>query len=320
MRPALLVVFFAVLTARGHAQAVDALIDSYQRGQYQAAADGFAAQARKMPEDANVSLWAGKSLFKLRRWNDAVRAFERTVALKPQDGAAHLWLARAIGRKAENAFFTSAFGLARESCREFEAAVRLDPNNLDARFDLLDFYIQAPGIVGGGRDKAEAQARAIAGMAPRAGYAARAEILNADKNWNAALAELVEATAKYPKDAEGFLDLSEFQRDRLDRGLEAEANAQKALALDGNSRRAILCLAAAQVQLRRNIPEALKNLKRLAAGPLTDGDPSFEEVYYWIGAALLVQNDKMEARRAFQTSLGFDPDYRRSKDALAKFR
>ena len=49
---------------------------------------------------------------------------------------------------------------------EFERAVELDPKNSEARADLAEFYIEAPSIVGGGKDKARAQAEALAGFDP----------------------------------------------------------------------------------------------------------------------------------------------------------
>jgi predicted Zn-dependent protease len=100
----------------------------------------------------------------------------------------------------------------------------------------------------------------------------------------------------------------------------AQASAQKALALSASNRRARLDYAAAQMELGKNITEALKSLQILAAGPLTDNDPSFEEIHYWIGRACLAQNQKAEARQAFQASLGFDPEYARSKRALSQIK
>ena len=74
--------------------------------------------------------------------------------------------------KADGVVFFKAASLAGKVREEFDA-VRLDPNNVDARSDLGEFYLEAPGIVGGGRDKAEAQAKALAPL-----DAAKAHYLN----------------------------------------------------------------------------------------------------------------------------------------------
>ena len=54
-----------------------------------------------------------------------------------------------------------AFFLARKVKKQLETAVALNPDNLDARSDLLDYYLQAPPLVGGDAAKARAQAQEI---------------------------------------------------------------------------------------------------------------------------------------------------------------
>lgn len=60
--------------------------------------------------------------------------------------------------------------------REFEQAVALDAKNVEARSDLLQFYLGAPPSFGGGIDKTEAQADALAKLDPAMGQRARALI------------------------------------------------------------------------------------------------------------------------------------------------
>jgi hypothetical protein len=45
--------------------------------------------------------------------------------------------------------------------KKFEQAVELNPENFDARMGLLQFYLMAPGIMGGSKDKAREQAGEI---------------------------------------------------------------------------------------------------------------------------------------------------------------
>ena len=318
MKAAILLGLLMLLPLRGDVQGVDAARELYERGKFQGAADLLSSLIRQSPKDVDLRILYGKTCLKLRRWDLAVQEFDRAVELDPQKGQNHLWLARAYGNKAQHSWL-SAIPSAGKARKEFETAAQLSPANVDIRFDLLEFYAQAPGFLGGGREKAAAQAEAIARLSPRLGYTARAEIYQNDKEWDRARQELIQATLKFPNDAGGHADLAGFLLQRRDyEG--AEASAQKALALDGSLRGARLILAAAQVALHRNVPGALQVLQELAAGPLTENDPSFEEVNYWLGQAYLAQGQKAEARQAFQISLGFDPDYSRSKDALAQIR
>ena len=59
--------------------------------------------------------------------------------------------------------------LARHTRDEFEHAVELDPNNLDARWALVQYYELAPGYLGGSEQKAEQQAEEISKRDPSFG-------------------------------------------------------------------------------------------------------------------------------------------------------
>src|SRR4030095_3363827 len=90
-------------------------------------------------------------------WGDIDKAadlFEKAINATPDKSEYFLWWGRALGRKAEKAIFLKAPFLARKSRDAFQRAVELDSDNLDARDDLLSFYLEAPGFLGGGKDKA----------------------------------------------------------------------------------------------------------------------------------------------------------------------
>jgi predicted Zn-dependent protease len=300
-------------------QSVAAAMEHYAHGRFQSAWDDLSGLARTQPQDAVVLLWLGKTGIKLHRWNEAIKQLERAVALDPKNGLMHLWLGRAYGGKAAHSFIVNAYGWARKTRQEFETAANLAPDDLDIRFDLLEFYTQAPGLVGGGKDKAEAQAEEIAKRDPRMGYLARAQILEDKKEWDQALQELLQAASKYSDYAGPHVDLAELYLRRHDYKA-AEASARRALALHASNRAAKLYRAVALIHLHQDLPDALSVLQELAAGPLSYEDPGFEEVYYWLGQAYLASGQKADARQAFETSLGFDPDYSRSKQALAQIK
>ncbi len=319
MKSVIALSFLLLLPLQGSVQSVNAAVDLYEHGKFLQASEILSGLVQKDPLNAEFHVWLGRSFLKLRRWDDAILHFSKAVELDPKNGMCHLWLGRAYGRKADHVSFFSAYGLAKKVRSEFEAAVQLAPDNTEVRFDLLEFYMEAPGIVGGGKDKAEAQALEIARISPRLGYSARAALLEKDKEFDRARDQLVQETAKYPKDAGAFADLAKFLL-RRSMFQQAETAAQKAVELDGTSREARMYLAAIQTELRTNPGGALKILKELSAGPLTDNDPGFEEVYYWLGRAFLTQEQKAEARKAFETSLRYDPEYSPAKDALKQIR
>src|SRR5437868_7410729 len=102
----------------------------------------------------------------LGNWDAGIQNCEKAVSLEPGSSQYHMWLGRIYGEKADRVSFWSAAGMAKKVRGEFETAVQLDPNNVEARTDLAEFYLEAPGIVGGGKDKATAQAQMIAQRDP----------------------------------------------------------------------------------------------------------------------------------------------------------
>jgi tetratricopeptide (TPR) repeat protein len=126
--------------------------------------------------DFDRHLRTGQALFQQGKIDEAIAEFKSAVAAQPDSSIAHLWLGRALGRKIEKAGPLKAMRMVHDVRRAFEQAVTLDPNNVEARSDLLEFYLGAPRAFGGGIDKAKAQADAIAKLDPAMGRHARALI------------------------------------------------------------------------------------------------------------------------------------------------
>jgi tetratricopeptide (TPR) repeat protein len=91
----------------------------------------------------------------------AVSLLEKSIAQDPGAADAHYLLGVAYGNLAEKANIFRQSSLARHARDEFERAVRLDPNHLDARFALVEYYTLAPSFFGGNQQKALEQASEI---------------------------------------------------------------------------------------------------------------------------------------------------------------
>lgn len=110
------------------------------------------------------------------RIEEAVKLGEQCVAAHPQASACHLALGQALGTKALNNGIMSAMSYAGDIRDAFKKAVELDPRSAEARFSLLEYYIAAPGIVGGGKGKARDLAGQTAAIIPAAGQLMQAQL------------------------------------------------------------------------------------------------------------------------------------------------
>ena len=102
----------------------------------------------------------------------AVNLLEKAVAQNPGDSHAHYFLGVAYGHLAEKAGVFRRASLARHTRDEFERAVSIDPDDLDARFALVEFYSLAPRYLGGSSQKALQEAEEIRKRDPKAGESA----------------------------------------------------------------------------------------------------------------------------------------------------
>jgi tetratricopeptide (TPR) repeat protein len=140
-------------------------------------------------------LTTGKMAYSNRDFDRAVQEFRRAARFNPKSSNAQLWLGRALGRKAEKLGPLKGAFFAGEIHRCFERAVELNPRSIDAREDLLEFYLQASRILGGGLEKARDQAKAIGMLSTADGHAAWARIAEIHKDYQRAEEELRAAIA-----------------------------------------------------------------------------------------------------------------------------
>jgi Flp pilus assembly protein TadD len=187
-----------------------------------------------------------KDAIREEKWDAAVAAGERAVKEMPKNSSAHLWLGKAYGQKAIRASVFSQFGWAKKCRSEFEKAVSLDPMSVEARGDLVQFYASAPGIVGGGMDKAREQVRAIDSLDPARGAAMNGYVLSRENKKAEAEAEFRRALSLKPEDAYLHWRLGRFL-ESVGRKDEARASYCEALRLDpthDNARKDLLRLEA----------------------------------------------------------------------------
>jgi tetratricopeptide (TPR) repeat protein len=222
--------------------------------------------------DAAAFALAGKSSLMQDDVKHAGEYLEKAVELEPREAEYVLWLGRVWGRKAESANpFTAP--IAASHAREcFEKAVELNPQSSDATGDLFDFYLEAPGLFGGGMDKAEALAHRIEAFDPAEGRFDLARVAMKRKQQHEAEQHFREAVKLAPK-AVGHVIA--FARYLAQQGRVKESDALLAEADDAapGSVRLLYGRAAIDIETHRNLDEARRLLERYLASSLTPDDP-----------------------------------------------
>ena len=135
------------------------------------------------PNDAPAHLLLCRVYYAQDMTDAAVHECELASIHAPNDSNTQMWLGRAYGLKASHVSAFSAFGYAKKVHASFERAVQLGPANVHAMNDLGEFYIAAPGIVGGGMDKAQALAMKMQSRFPSQSHRLLAMIAEKKKTW-----------------------------------------------------------------------------------------------------------------------------------------
>jgi len=226
--------------------------------------------------NAAAQALAGRDYFMLGEYRKATDAFQRAVSLDSGNSEYVHWLGRAYGRRAEMSNWFSAPGYASKARQYFEQAVALDPKNGEAMNDLFDFYLQAPGFLGGGYDKAQAIAQRIAEHNAAEGHFALAQLADKRKQYDTAEDQLRRAMELAPRQIGRVLDLAKYlaKRGRIE---ESEKTFDKAEKMAPHAPKVIFARAETYVQGKRNLDQAQRLLKQYLQSNLSPEDPPREK-------------------------------------------
>lgn len=255
------------------AASVEQAREKYARTEYREALASLA----QVPESAAALLLAGQCQYGLRDYRKAAGLLERAQKAAPQDADIHLWLGRAWGRRAEAANPFQAPGFAVKARKAFEQAVALNPKHVEAASDLLEFYLEAPGFLGGGIDKAAALAeKHLKPHDPAQYHFALAQIARKRKQDDVAERELRRAAELEPGSSGRLVDVARFlaRRGRLAEAEEWFARAARAQPAAPGWR---IAQARTYIDARIKPAEARRLLEEYLQLPLTPDDTPREE-------------------------------------------
>jgi tetratricopeptide (TPR) repeat protein len=252
----------------------------------------------------------------LEQWDRAAGDCEQAVKLEGQSSDNHMWLARALGEKASRASFLSAYSLAKRVRAEFEESVRLNPRNAEALADLGEYYYSAPGVVGGGIDKAEGVAAQLDKINPVRAHELRGHIAAERKDYGSAERELKQAIASSAHPASQWITLARFYRQR-ERWAEMESavrSGQSAAAQDRHSGAALCDGASLLIHTNRDPARAAKMLEDyLASSAKTEEAPAFV-AHTWLARLKAQLGDTAAAGRERAAALALAREYKPAQE------
>ncbi|MGD0628505.1 MAG: tetratricopeptide repeat protein [Terracidiphilus sp.] len=258
--------------------------------------------------------------YTLAQWDAAAAECEQAAQLDPQNSDFHLWLGRALGEKASRASFLTAFSLAKRTRAEFEEAVRINPRNAEALADLGDFYRQAPGVVGGGIDKAEAIASRLDKVDPVRAHELHGQIAEQQKDYPGAEDEYRKTITAGAHPAIGWATLASFyaRRQRFDEMEPAVASILSTALHDKHPGSALYDGAGLLIETNRSPALAATMLEDYLAGSSkTEEAPAF--IAHLRLARLKQQlGDQPTANRERSAALALAHEYKPAQESLTQ--
>jgi Tfp pilus assembly protein PilF len=260
----------------------------------------------------------GRAALQRNDADTAANLLEKAVAQSPNNAEAHYLLGSAYGTQAQKASIFSKAGLARKTQAEFERAVQLDPNYIDARFALLQYDMLAPVLIGGGEEKAIVQANEIRKRDALAGHRAFAFIYARQKKPDLAHKEFVDAVKEQPNSPKThyWLGVSYFTPDKNYKAAAEEF--ETAIKLDPTYMPGWFQLGHVAALSGANLQRGEEALQKYLGSLPKQDEPPLYRAHYWLGAIYEKQGKKSEARTSYSTSLKLNPSQKDVAEALKR--
>ena len=296
--------------------ALDSATQAFAKGDYNKAIEILKNAVGSDPGNGDLYALLSRSYLQLDQYDAAVGAGEKAVAASPHNSEIHRLLGEAYGAKADHASMLSAYSFARKTQKEFETAAQLDPHNFEATQNLIEYDCAAPGMVGGGEDKAQPLIQKLMGMDPAEGHYAAGNCREQKKDYAAADAELAKALESKPKTAKRVYDIGDYFLKRKNvPQLLAVADAGEQLA--PQDPRGKFYRAAALILQGEKLPDAQQLLRDyLQAAPMNTDYPRPWAAHYWLGQLEEQRKNAPAARAEYQAALKLNGKYKPAQEAL----
>lgn len=165
----------------------------FKKEQFSKAKPLFEAYLKNHPNHKKTREYLGDIAGYKKEWDTAINYYEGLVEEDDKSANYHFKYGGALGMKALSISRIRAAIYIGDIREHFETAAKLDPNHIEVRWALVEFYMQLPGIIGGSEKKALKYANQLLKISPVDGYLASGYIAE---------------YAERPEDAERFYKMA----------------------------------------------------------------------------------------------------------------
>lgn len=307
------------------------------------------------PKDAQASYYLASVKEEFGDLDGALPIAEQLVSADPNNARYHLLVADICVAQAEKAGVFKGMSLARRFRDEASKAASLDPNYIEAREDLMQYFFDAPGIAGGDKKRAWALADEIGKIDAVRGLLAQAALAGKEKNYGKQNGLFQQALGATPHDTRVLREAAEFyssdSQKKYDR---AEKFALEDIKLHDDQNASYIVLAViyasserwkdldaiiaesetnvpddyaahyqsakALIASGKDLPRAERYLRKYLTVEAEPGEPPWAGAHWRLGQVLEKEGKKTEAIAEMKEALRLQPDLKPAKDDLSRLQ
>ncbi|WP_396164232.1 tetratricopeptide repeat protein [Flavobacterium sp.] len=148
----------------------------YDQGKYTLAKSLFENLLKENPNQLKAIEYLGDISIHFNEWDKAIGYYQKLKKLKPKEANYYYKYGGALGLKSKDGGKWVAIRLIGEMKDSFEKTIALNPNHIDARWALIEYYLQVPGLFGGSEKNAQHYADELIKLSPVDGYLSKGRI------------------------------------------------------------------------------------------------------------------------------------------------
>jgi tetratricopeptide (TPR) repeat protein len=310
-----IVLFCLLVPVIAWSQTIDDIKTLYRDGKIAEARRAAESVLKQQEDNPDAHYWMAAILShrEIRDLEGATDHIEEAVDRNPNNADYQYLLGGIYGQTASSAgMFKQAF-LAPKIKRAFAKAVELNPDHVEARIALAQYYLMAPGIMGGDDEEGFRQIDEATKRNEKRGRLVKAAMLERKTRLADAEEELKTLASHYPNDWIPHKNLGYFylRRSRYDESLRSM---QRYVSLRPDTSDAFDSMGEVQLAAGRT-DEAIITLKK---GLVIE--PTLGSSLFLLGQAYEKKGMKAEAKEAYQKAILHDRSEQRKKQAVERLK
>lgn len=289
-------------------------VELFEAADHQAAVQFFGSVSRGS-DGAWVDYFMGRIHLQQDEIDAAIERLSASVEADPESSLFVLWLGDAYVQKIDQVGMLKKMGVAKKARASFERAVELSPGDYEAREALSGYYLNAPAIAGGGRDKAEEQVAELIKLDPSKGRLLMGRIHLNEEEWQAAAQEYRQLIESGHASFEAYYQLGfALQQDGDYEG--AFKAFEAAIGSDAANLAPYYQIGRTAIFSATRLDRAVECLTFYLEQPQQRGVPAAEHARWRLGMVYELQGKRDLAAAQYRAALEIDSEHKEARKAL----